>query len=308
MNGVVPITGYDVLNVSGSVDLGNSFLGVSCVPTPTPGDTFVIIQNDGLDRVTGTFNGLDEGATFVTGTNQYRITYLGGNGNDVVVTYLNTATMVRDLQVTPTVLDEGQKVTLTGSLTDPNRRDFLTLTVNWGDGSRMETRHPGTRPFQLKHRFEDNPFGQSAGGKYLITVTWFDQHGAGNIRTLSVTVNNVAPTLFVGGNTSIRPGSTFARVGFFSDPGIRDHWTATVDYGDGSGIQALHLRPAHRFLLRHRYAQAGNFKVVVTITDDDGGINSASLFVTVARPNNNTSRLSDSGILDALFEGSGYLD
>lgn len=298
----------DQLNVSGSVDLRNSALAISLGFTPNSGDNFILIQNDASDPVTGTFIGLDEGATFASLGNQYRITYRGGTGNDVVLTYLNTATMVRDLQVTPTVLDEGQKVTLTGSLTDPNRRDFLTLTVNWGDGSRMETRHPGTRPFQLRHRFEDNPFGQPAGGKYLITVTWFDQHGAGNSRTLSVTVNNVAPTLFLGGNTSIQPGRTFARVGFFSDPGIKDHWTATVDYGDGSGIQALHLHPAHRFLLRHRYAQAGNFKVVVTITDDDGGINSASLFVTVARPNNKTSRLSDSGILDAIFEGSGYLD
>ena len=60
LDSVVPISGYDVLNVSGSVNLGNSSLVITCVFTPTPGNTFVIIQNDGSDSVTGTFGGMDK--------------------------------------------------------------------------------------------------------------------------------------------------------------------------------------------------------------------------------------------------------
>ena len=134
---------------------------------------------------------------------------------------------------------------------------------------------------------------------YTIRLLWRDQRGAQNTGTLAVTVNNVAPTIFAGGNSSIHPESTFARLGFFVDPGIRDNWTATVDFGDGSGIQSLRLNPDHLFLLHHRFDQAGIFQVVVTIRDDDGGISSASFFVTVAGRKFKTSSFLSPEILDA---------
>ncbi len=51
------------------------------------GDTFTIVENDGTDPVTGTFNNLPEGAVlpFASLPVRLRISYRGGDGNDVVL-------------------------------------------------------------------------------------------------------------------------------------------------------------------------------------------------------------------------------
>jgi autotransporter-associated beta strand protein len=52
----------------------------------TAGATFTIIDNTGAAAITGTFAGKPEGAMFDVGANRFRISYVGGNGNDVVLT------------------------------------------------------------------------------------------------------------------------------------------------------------------------------------------------------------------------------
>lgn len=89
LNGPAPGSGHDQLRVLGSVNLGGSRLQLSLGYTPAVGDTFVIIDNDGADAVTGTFAGLAEGALVNAGSNVVRLTYVGGTGNDVALTVLN---------------------------------------------------------------------------------------------------------------------------------------------------------------------------------------------------------------------------
>jgi len=50
------------------------------------GTTFTIADNTANTAVTGTFNGLAEGATIVSGANVYIISYTGGTGNDITLT------------------------------------------------------------------------------------------------------------------------------------------------------------------------------------------------------------------------------
>lgn len=81
--------GHDQLNVTGSVNLANARLGP--LPwngfRPAIGDAFVILKNDGADTITGTFPDALEGSVFAGPLNTaFRITYHGGDGNDVVVT------------------------------------------------------------------------------------------------------------------------------------------------------------------------------------------------------------------------------
>jgi Ca2+-binding RTX toxin-like protein len=52
------------------------------------GTQFTIINNDGDDAVVGTFFGIPEGAIIDNGYDKYLITYVGGDGNDVVLTAL----------------------------------------------------------------------------------------------------------------------------------------------------------------------------------------------------------------------------
>jgi autotransporter-associated beta strand protein len=86
LNGNAPGTGYDQLS-SSSITLGGSTLNVTLGFTPTVGTSFTIIHNSGNASVSGTFNGLAEGATFAVGTETFQITYQGGVSlRDVVIT------------------------------------------------------------------------------------------------------------------------------------------------------------------------------------------------------------------------------
>jgi fibronectin-binding autotransporter adhesin len=87
-------SGYDQLNVTGTVSLtSNSPLTLALGYDPVDGvDTFTIINNDGVDAVNTasglfTFSGspLAEGAQFIAGSQSFQISYVGGTGNDVVV-------------------------------------------------------------------------------------------------------------------------------------------------------------------------------------------------------------------------------
>jgi hypothetical protein len=94
INGTEVDTEYDQLNVVGRVDLTGVDLLLSGTYRASIGDSFVLVHNDGTDAVIGTFNGLEEGKVFVAGdgtnTAGYKITYQGGDGNDVVLTAINT--------------------------------------------------------------------------------------------------------------------------------------------------------------------------------------------------------------------------
>ena len=79
----------DQIKVEGTVNLGNGTLKLLRFEgfVPPAGADYTIIDNDGTDAVTGTFKDLPEGATFSSGDDGgvYKITYKGGDGNDVVI-------------------------------------------------------------------------------------------------------------------------------------------------------------------------------------------------------------------------------
>ncbi len=85
IDGTTADSQYTQLNFAGQVDLSGVNLVLSGSYAPADGDSFVIVNNDGSDAILGTFSGLAEGAILtVNGVNK-RITYIGGDGNDVVL-------------------------------------------------------------------------------------------------------------------------------------------------------------------------------------------------------------------------------
>src|SRR3989441_984094 len=85
LNGTTAGTGYDQLNVTGTVNLSGATLSGTMGFTPPTGATFAIITNDGSDAIVGTFAGLPEGSTVVFSGQAFKISYVGGTGNDVVL-------------------------------------------------------------------------------------------------------------------------------------------------------------------------------------------------------------------------------
>lgn len=93
IGGSVPgANGHDQLNVVGAVNLNNAAL----VPVPLNGfvpnfgEKLLILKNDGTDPINGTFLGLPDGSVFRGPGNQaFRISYHGGDGNDVDITRIN---------------------------------------------------------------------------------------------------------------------------------------------------------------------------------------------------------------------------
>ncbi|MCR9292459.1 MAG: hypothetical protein NXI32_07060 [bacterium] len=84
---------HDVLDVTGTVYLSGTQLSVTSKFRPVNRQQFTIIENDGLDPIYGTFDGLDEGDLVVVDDMAFRISYVGGSGNDVVLTRFTGVTL-----------------------------------------------------------------------------------------------------------------------------------------------------------------------------------------------------------------------
>ena len=84
-DGPTPGTEYSQLQASGSVFLSNSTLSLLVGFEPAIGTSFEILASQS-GPITGTFNGLEEGAIFSQGNYQFQFTHQGGaNSNRVVV-------------------------------------------------------------------------------------------------------------------------------------------------------------------------------------------------------------------------------
>ncbi|HEY3343760.1 MAG TPA: hypothetical protein VGJ97_02465 [Anaerolineaceae bacterium] len=78
---------YSQVKVTGTVNLGSATLDLSALPETLNNQTYVLIDNNLADPVTGTFAGIAEGALVQgTGGQLFTLSYKGGDGNDVVLT------------------------------------------------------------------------------------------------------------------------------------------------------------------------------------------------------------------------------
>jgi len=162
---------------------------------------------------------------------------------------------------------EGSPVWFDGSGSSDPDDEVLTYAWTFGDGPCVA----GCTVVSPSHTYADN-------GSYDVTLTVNDGF-ASDDAAATATIVNVAPTVSAGADASIDEGSLFTRGGSFTDPGA-DSWTATVDYGDGAGAQALTLT-GKTFSLSHTYVDNGVYTITVQVTDDDGGVGSDQVQVTV---------------------------
>ncbi len=177
-----------------------------------------------------------------------------------------------------TVIDarEGEPVTLTVTFDDPgDTGEGYTYFWDFGDGTTCDSSvTPDDCGSEAAHTYAND-------GTYTITVTITDSGGLDGTGSVDVEVLNVAPTVDAGPDVTVEQGGSFTSSGSFVDPGA-DTWTATVDYGDGSGVEALALNGDKSFDLSHTYTAEGVFAVSVTVSDGDGGVGTDEASVTIA--------------------------
>lgn len=173
------------------------------------------------------------------------------------------------LPETPTVdaggpysANEGQTITLNASGADP-QGGALSFAWDLDNDGTFET--PGASvPFTVV----DGPAG------YPVSVQVSD--AAGFTATASATVSgvNVAPNL--GSiNAPITPQAVNTVINasaFFTDPGVLDTHTASIDWGDGS-VETTAVSETNgdgSVSGSHAYTAAGIYNVIITVTDKDG--------------------------------------
>jgi hypothetical protein len=76
-------------------------------------------------------------------------------------------------------------------------------------------------------------------GVYTATVCVIDDDGASACDTFTVLVNNVAPTLTAGSDQAVGERQTVSLApATFNDLGTLDTHTATINWGDGTPMEA----------------------------------------------------------------------
>ena len=112
INGPTLGTDYDQFEVDDAPNLNFTTLGTAFANgfNPVYGQEFIILRNNSASPVIGHFEGLDEGAKFnVDNTHRVQITYLGGDGNDVVLKTVAGAGQFKGIST------DGNRVFINGS-------------------------------------------------------------------------------------------------------------------------------------------------------------------------------------------------
>lgn len=187
----------------------------------------------------------------------------------------------------PFTSNEGSAVAMSGAASSDADGSIVSYAWDFGDGSSGS----GTT---ASHTYAQD-------GSYTVTLTVTDNDGLTATTTSSVSVANVGPVIGAFAGATLLPDESYSASGSFSDPGA-DTWSATINYGDGSGTSALTLS-GKSFSLGHTYTTAGTYTVTVTVND---GSTTSIQTATV------TVKTASQGVQDAIgvvnqFASSGKL-
>jgi hypothetical protein len=209
------------------------------------------------------------------------------------LTLNNVAPSNLKLTLAPTPLYEGDSASLSGQFADPGPLDPHTVAITWGDGSPDTTLHlaPGVVIFTAPlHVYRDN---LQSNAPYTISATVTDGDNATTSGSIAAPVQNAAPHFQnVQVTSPINEGGTTTLTGTFTDAGILNTHTATIDWGDGTSPEPGNVAEAPfgppgsssgmngTVAGSHVYAKDGVYLVTVAVNDNHGGVGSGSFHVT----------------------------
>lgn len=188
----------------------------------------------------------------------------------VTTEQLNRAPEVLNGGASDVVVNEGQVGSTSGAFNDPDG-DPLTISCSGQCGGFVDN---GDGSWDWSQSLPEGPEG------FAVTVTASD----GDLTTsdtFNVTVHNLAPVIT---STSGVPGAlpmdtSLNASADFTDAGVLDTHTALFSWGDGTSSAALvsEVPGSGTASASHTYSAPGFYTVTVTVWDDDGASDTATL-------------------------------
>jgi N-acetylneuraminic acid mutarotase/PKD repeat protein len=138
---------------------------------------------------------------------------------------------------------------------------------SWSMGSSLQQ----ARAYHVMVTLPDNTLLASGGNQQFSPLTALASAELYSPSPFNITLPNV----------TLNEGATYTATGSFTDTNPNaTSWTATIDYGDGSGSQPLTLSGTN-FSLSHVYKDNGTYTVTVSVTDNQGATGTGTATVTV---------------------------
>ena len=300
--GLASTVNYSQANVAGTVTLGsNTSLTLSPTFTPSSGNTFTIINNDGTDAISGTFKGLAEGAKVNVNGIDYTISYKGGTGNDVVLT-ANTTTVSTTTTVatsaSPSVF--GQSVTFTATVVQGSGSTIPTGNVTFTNGATTL----GTATLDSAGKATLSTSTLAVGGPYTITASYGASGSfTASSGTINQTVNKASTTSTVSAtpNPSVYGQSvTFTATVSIVAPGVGSP-SGTFSFFDGSTNLGSGTITAGVATLTTSSLSTGAHAITVQYSGDGNFSGSTSSAITQTVDKASTSTLLTSGLNPSTF-------
>ena len=191
----------------------------------------------------------------------------GGMANWAITVYVENSAPVVDAGPDQ-IVNQGETVHLNGDFTDPGN-DVENWWWDFADGSVI-----------IRDELSPDHIFLSEHN-YPVTFSVMDSGGAVSVDVVNIKVLNVPPTVEAGDDLTAEVGEVVSFEGSFTDPGLVDTHTATVNYGDGSGNINLGTVTSPISGLSHTYTDSGVYTVTLQVQDYYGGEDIDTLTVTV---------------------------
>jgi hypothetical protein len=180
--------------------------------------------------------------------------------------------------LTSVEVNEGQNAAMTGTYKDPDS-DAVTLSADLG--SVIDN---GGGTWSWSYTTTDGPDEDQ-----FVHVTATDANGHDNQVAFALKVNNLPPSVTISSpadGTLFQLADTIPVTAPFTDPGTGDTHTCAINWGDGNTSAGVVVEAAGSGTCTgsHNYATGGMKTITVTISDDDGGEDSADVTIDVNTP------------------------